>query len=136
MIRSRCIALLATGALFVGMLVTATAPPSFAVLKKTTPAPRYGATMAYDAAAGEVVLFGGQGVYDTHVGRQTWTWDGSTWTQRQPLHSPPARLDAGMVYDALDGQVVLFGGVGPASTRGDTWTWNGTDWTEQHPAHA
>jgi hypothetical protein len=133
MIRSRMIALLATGALVVGMLATMSAP-AFATPRRNAPSPRFFSTMAYDDADGQVVLFGGQSSV-SHVLRDTWTWDGSRWTHQHPLHSPPARIDAGMVYDGVERRVVLFGGFG-AKTFKDTWTWDGTDWTRQHPVHA
>ena len=38
----------------------------------------------------------------------TWTWDGTDWTLRTPVHSPPARDLLGMAYDAAHEQVVLF----------------------------
>ncbi len=90
--------------------------------------------MAYDAATGTAVLFGG-----TANGRRsladTWTWDGTTWTQQHPATSPPARTGAAMAYDAATGTVVLFGGYGSGSTYFDgTWTWDGTTWTKQAPA--
>lgn len=77
--------------------------------------------MAYDAATGKVVWFGGGG--KTKLGN-TWTWDGATWTNQAPATSPPARENASMAYDAATGNVVLFGGGDPAGSRsfGDTWT--------------
>jgi hypothetical protein len=80
--------------------------------------------MAYDAATGTGVLF-------DHG--QTWTWDGTTWTQQQPASSPSPREYAAMAYDAATKTVVLFGGTA-AGPLNDTWTWNGTTWTQQHPA--
>jgi hypothetical protein len=90
---------------------------------------------AYDKARQEVVLFGGYGPGpprpDFVVG-QTWTWNGTTWTQKHPDISPPDRGASGMAYDAATHQVVLFGGEGHGvSTLGDTWTWDGTTWTHQ-----
>jgi hypothetical protein len=84
--------------------------------------------MAYDAARGQVVLFGG-------CCGDTWTWDGTDWTQHFPAHSPTPRSGLGMAYDAARGQVVLFGGSGE-DVVGDTWTWDGTDWTQHFPAHS
>jgi hypothetical protein len=88
--------------------------------------------MAYDAATGNIVLFGG--FNRPSVGGElgaTWTWDGSTWTKQAPNTSPSPRSDASMAYDAATGNVVLFGG-GTASTNfGDTWTWDGSTWTKQ-----
>jgi hypothetical protein len=100
------------------------------------PPRRFLASMAYDAATGTVVLFGGLG--DGEVLGDTWTWNGTTWTQQHPAASPPSRQGATMVYDAATGTVVLFGGYGPQGPDpgylDDTWTWNGTTWTQQHPA--
>ncbi len=45
--------------------------------------------MTYDAARGQVVLFGGY--RSAHDFGDTWTWDGTDWTQLSPVHSPSAR---------------------------------------------
>jgi hypothetical protein len=77
--------------------------------------------MAYDAATGTVVLFGGFNLRDLGG---TWVWDGSTWTQQHPTTSPPARWLAPMTYDAATGTVVLFGGdPQTGNDLGDTWVW-------------
>jgi hypothetical protein len=89
--------------------------------------------MTYDAARGEVVVFGGFGIYPHHFG-DTWTWDGATWTKQHPAISPSARDDPGMAYDTLRGEVVLFGGRADSAVLNDTWTWDGVNWTKQHPA--
>ncbi len=93
--------------------------------------------MAYDAAASNVVLFGGQdsGVGPDNVLGDTWVWNGSTWTEEFPAVSPPARDGATMTYDAATGNVVLFGGLPGTSymcetCMNDTWAWNGSTWTE------
>jgi hypothetical protein len=92
--------------------------------------------MAYDAANGTMVLFGGGG--SRNYLADTWTWNGATWTEQHPAVSPPARAKAGMTYDAAARTIVLFGGDGGRGLGdhplNDTWTWNGTTWTEQHPA--
>ncbi len=79
-------------------------------------------SMAFDAARQQVVYFGGP------AGDQTWTWNGTTWTKRSPLHSPPARSGHAMAYDAARQRVILFGG-GNTVAFNDTWAWDGTDWT-------
>jgi subtilisin family serine protease len=88
--------------------------------------------MAYDAARGQTVLFGGRdplGYYD-----ETWVWDGSTWTKLNPATKPPARIRSAMVYDSAREVVVLFGGVagepGGWYYANDTWEWDGTDWSQ------
>jgi len=87
--------------------------------------------MAYDAARGQVVLFGGATRHFEYLG-DTWTWDGTDWTSQTPVHHPSPRFGAGMAYDAARGQVVLFGGF----RIGGTWTWDGTDWTKRGPIHS
>ena len=65
--------------------------------------------MAYDAATGNAVLFGGLDS-QSHLSDSTWTWNGSTWTKQAPATSPPALQAASMAYNAATGDVVLFGG--------------------------
>ena len=87
--------------------------------------------MAYDAATGTRVLFGGASINSSTLG-DTWTWDGSTWTQQARAVSPSPRWTASMAYDAATAAVVLFGGCcGASSTLHDTWTWDGSTWTKQ-----
>src|SRR5580698_2915361 len=77
--------------------------------------------MAYDPATGQLVLFGGEG--NSGVLADTWTWDGSTWTELSPATSPSARDLASMAYDPGTGQLVLFGGEDSNGALADTWTW-------------
>ncbi|TMD40340.1 MAG: hypothetical protein E6I88_09940 [Chloroflexi bacterium] len=94
---------------------TATIRPSASPITtaKTTALPigRWAAAAAYDETRHNLVLFGGlagQTLLD-----DTWTWNGSTWTQRQGLTiSPPARHGAAIAYDEVNRQVILFGGLG------------------------
>jgi hypothetical protein len=107
---------------------------SAAAAGPVTPSPRDLAGMTYDAAHSQVVLFGGAS--STAILNDTWTWNGSTWTQQTPAHSPSARTGVGMAYDAAHNQVVLFGGATSCCTlANDTWIWDGTDWTKRTPAH-
>jgi len=97
----------------------------------TSPGARELASMAYDAATQQVVLFGG---FDngSPLG-DTWTWNGRNWARQTPATSPPGRDGAPMAYDAADQQVVLFGGVGNDVRLNDTWTWNGATWAKRSP---
>jgi hypothetical protein len=82
-----------------------------------------------------VALFGGFGLPngDSNL---TFTWDGHNWTQQNPANSAPTRQFPAMAYDSAHGNVVLFGGVGPAAPLGDTWVWGISattgklDWTQ------
>lgn len=93
------------------------------------PPGRTWASLAYDAADGYTVLFGG---YNEHgyLG-DTWTFVGGVWTNVTPANSPPARDNGVMAYDPVDGYVVLYGG---HSSKGDvelrdTWTYRAGVWT-------
>lgn len=107
------------------------------------PPARFGASMAFDAARGVIVLYGGFATAGsaTHAGAappptplgDTWTWDGRSWTQQHPVHPPPPRGESAMAFDTPRGQIVLFGGKGATTIYSATWTWNGTDWNLQHP---
>jgi hypothetical protein len=116
-----------------------------------SPPGREAGSMVYDAATGQIVLFGGYDGYASNTTQpllnDTWTWDGTTWTQQHPTVSPPARFEASMAYDATTQTVVLFGGGGggtpPAGLApnmapplNDTWVWDGTTWTQQRSTHS
>src|SRR5438445_202414 len=78
-IRPRVTALLVAGA-FAAMLVYIPSGASSAGAP-SIPSPRSGMGMAYDAADHQVVLFGGLNYpADSDLG-DTWTWDGTQWTQ-------------------------------------------------------
>lgn len=90
------------------------------------PAPRQAATMTYDVARGEIVLFGGIGLSlfaDTHV------WTGGAWSERV-VTGPSARRGAAMAYDVVGRRAVLFGGSSMTTVFDDTWEWDGSAWTE------
>jgi len=90
------------------------------------------AVMAYDAARGVTVLFGGTTGFNGFLG-DTWEWDGNTWTEVAPTTSPPARSSAAMAFDAVRERIVLTLGIGlvnGARYLTDTWEYDGTTWTE------
>ncbi|MBV8527890.1 MAG: hypothetical protein JOZ75_06215, partial [Candidatus Dormibacteraeota bacterium] len=74
-----------------------------------TPPARAFAAAAYDEASHQVVMFGGEGADGASLG-DTWTWDGTAWTQQHPASSPPPRAFAAMTYDPRKHDVVLVGG--------------------------
>ncbi len=85
------------------------------------PSPRGRHAMAWDAARGRVVLFGGED--DSVRYADVWEWDGTDWQQRVPSRSPPARRTHAVAYDSWREQVVMFGGVSSAGFFGDTWVY-------------
>src|SRR3954453_23259931 len=66
---------LTTAAVVVGVLAALVPATTALATVSASPPPGTGPGMAYDAADGQVVLFGGST-------RATWTWDGSGWTRR------------------------------------------------------
>ena len=105
-----------------------------------SPGPRTSAAIAYDPTTQQVVLFGGMSLANiggTPFLGDTWTWNGSDWTQQHPANSPSTRMLASLAYDAASGQLVLFGGKhtpGMVPGLNDTWIWTGSNWVQQHPA--
>jgi len=81
-----------------------------------SPSPRYRAAIAYDAARGNVVLFGGWSgaacdvdVYTCPAMGDTWTWDGTAWTDRTPrgaVSPPPPATSGPQRFSNLDPIVV------------------------------
>lgn len=101
-----------------------------------SPPMRSGAGMAYDAANGNIVLFGGADDTTQTDLNDTWIFDGSNWTQIFPATVPQGRAFGvnGLNFDAATNNVIMYGGAGyQAGYLGDTWTWDGTNWTQQQP---
>ncbi len=95
----------------------------------TSPPPRNGASMVYDAATGTVVLFGGVSPTATVLG-DTWTWDGSTWTEQSSMPSPGGGY-TNAAYDAARQYVLVLATTGGKfQWRSETWIWTGTLWKE------
>jgi hypothetical protein len=105
------------------------------------PGPRVDQQLGYDPVRQQVVMFGGSTCNPTCVALgDTWTFNGSSWAQQAPAHSPSPRLlyrvaydpNAGALPGGSPGGVVLFGGLVSANgaSLNDTWAWNGTSWLE------
>ena len=104
---------------------------------------REAASMAFDPATGQLILFGG---FDgANSVNDTWNWDGTTkrGVNCFPQSTlPPARAFATMAFDPATGQLILFGGIGNSGFLDDTWNWDGKakTWTQlttvQSPALA
>jgi sugar lactone lactonase YvrE len=102
------------------------------------PPARFSANMVYDAALGEIVMFGGTSANNVTDLNDTWVWNGSTatWTQVNQT-GPSARDSFGMAYDSVNKEVVLFGGYTNTSYSSETWTFDGTNfWVRQSPANS
>ncbi|HEX2120882.1 MAG TPA: hypothetical protein VHL59_04500, partial [Thermoanaerobaculia bacterium] len=91
--------------------------------------------VVYDENLKKIVLFGG---YDNaNFRNDTWTWDGTTWTEIR-RDRPNQRSLMSMWYDPQLKKTVLYGGLGRRSineriTRySDMWSFDGTQWTKMN----
>jgi YVTN family beta-propeller protein len=102
-------------------------------LSTSGPSARAGAAADYDGDTATVVLFGGYGGCGTcsAVLDDTWTWDGSAWSELNPAAPPAGRYFAAHAFDPHTGQLLLFGGTSGSgfptcasrcTPRSDTWT--------------
>jgi hypothetical protein len=107
------------------------------------PPDRWGHGVAYDPASDLVVLFGGVSTEFENSGvsqlrGDTWIFDPgtSTWTEVEVGVAPSPRACAGLVYDAVAGSIVLWGGT-TTSSEGDRSVWRfdtaTLTWTEFPP---
>jgi PKD repeat protein len=100
--------------------------------------------MAYDAADGYVLLFGGVwcGATTCYYSNETWSYQNGVWTNLTAMAgTPPAgRFGMGLAYDSSDGYVVAFGGSTGGNCNGvphpcdDTWTYAGGHWSHIAPS--
>jgi len=91
-------------------------------------------SLAYDVARAETIFFGGvlDWLQTAQYVNDTWAWNGTTWSQRQPASAPPERADAAMAFDFSTGGLVMFGGHDDAFTMlDDVWDWDGVTWTQR-----
>jgi hypothetical protein len=92
-------------------------------------------TLAFDPATNAMVAVGFGNVISPKVGSvtQTWTWDGTVWTQLVTAHTPTAYVILGLGWDPISAKLLLFaeGDVTPVPLL--RWEWTGADWTESPP---
>ncbi len=100
------------------------------------PAPSARWFVALIATRSKILLHGGLAFGITGL-PDTWEFDGTSWTQRTPVHSPGNALGHALAYDAGRDRVVMFGGGSNLAARSNTtWEWDGVDWLQQSPAHS
>ncbi|MCI4345699.1 MAG: hypothetical protein L3K07_02950, partial [Thermoplasmata archaeon] len=87
-------------------------------------------TVAYDAADGYDLMFGGLDDTTNLPTNTTWKFANGSWSQMAPKNSPPALYQASMAYDPAIGAVVLFGGYNAYVSSSDTWIFKAGNWTQ------
>jgi len=95
------------------------------------PSARAGASLVWDAASDEFILFGG--ISARGFQGDTWAFNPANgqWSQLSPSASPNPRAMAA-VSSLSNGEVILFGGVSYSGFLGDTWVYSlsSNEWTE------
>lgn len=102
-----------------------------------SPSPRNDPAMTFVPGIG-VLLYGGSAVADSshpvrveggqiNLAVDTWMWDGDSWTELQPVHTPQLWKPT-MAYDRNRHQVLLYG-LDRSALDWQTWAWDGNDWT-------
>lgn len=96
----------------------------------TGPSARYFPAMAWDAADGYVLLFGGSSASGWLS--DTWTYVNGTWTNvtSELASHPPSLEEASMAFDPSTQSVVLFGGLNSKGVAWNfTWAYHDLVWT-------
>src|SRR5580765_8837544 len=110
----------ATAATTAGMAVAQWTP----IAPVTSPPARAAAAMTYDLFYNRLVLFGGVGGSNGMTQfNDTWTFDGTNWTQQSPANSPPAKFYTDIVFDSTRGVFVMYGGNATFASPGTNETW-------------
>ena len=92
------------------------------------PAGRASASMAPDFARGTLVLFGGFDLVASRTLGDTWTFDGTVWTEATPgFGSPSPRADMSVAWDPAGQRVLALGGT-ESGFLGGLYAWTGTAW--------
>jgi hypothetical protein len=100
---------------------------------KHAPPARRLAAMVYDENLKKTVLFGG--FDETNYRQDTWTWEGTDWTEVKK-NRPPNRSSMAMWYDPLAHKTIFYSGLGRGSideriTRySDMYSFDGNGWTK------
>jgi PKD repeat protein len=92
------------------------------------PPPAAAAGFAYDAAQGDLVLYGGSCGF-LCVDSETWELYGGEWFPVHPTSTPGPWLGGSLVYDEQLGTLVLFGGANATfAYQSSTWEFDGSTW--------
>jgi hypothetical protein len=99
----------------------------------TTPIPRGWGVTCLDSKRNNVVMTGGSA--RTIRTDNTWTWNGTNWTQQSPANQVQSMIGPAYAFDPALQAVVVFGGNGTQTgDTNQTWEWTGSDWAQLSPA--
>ena len=123
------------------------------IITEVSPGPRWEHAMAYDGKNHRTVLYGGRrSFFNPPDYADTWTWNGTAWSQLVTAHTPSTaplafagdgRFATAMAYDPTRGVTVLFGGssaknagvgvISPELCDNHVFELDATDWHEIIP---
>lgn len=124
------------------------AEPTWTNITPLTSPPTTSGAMAYDPPRGALILFGGYeefgnpAIVPENATNYTWEYANDTWTNISSSVgvAPSPEVGGSLVYDASDGYLVLWGGLGQRNCQNAygcnaTWILDSTGWREvQSPA--
>ena len=88
-----------------------------------------GHAIAFDSLRNRVISFGGNNNDIGQFLEQTWSFDGTVWTQLHTQDSPPgSELDQNLAYDSARDRVVKYAGFGQQYYQRETWEFDGVNW--------
>lgn len=91
-----------------------------------TPSARSLPLLAFDLAGPRTLMFGGS------ASNEFWSLAGGIWTQLTPAVLPGPRMRANLATDPLTGHILLYGGIGGATSSqfalDESWLWDGSNW--------
>ena len=132
-----------TNALFAAAAIAASTPsqncpaPSLQGWTATTglttiPSVRRSGAMCFDGNGNRLILYGGVSPTPSLILNETWAFNGTTWTQLQPLGGALGRWGHQMVRNTVMNRLVTFGGRSPTISgfANDSYQWNGTVWSD------
>jgi Kelch motif len=90
------------------------------------PFARSSAAVGVNASTRRAVLFGGLADINPV---NTWTYNGTTWTERFPQTQPLWVYAGSAAFDAKLNAIVLFGGGSGGIDQNTTWKWSNGNWT-------
>lgn len=103
---------------------------------QAAPLPRDHPGMAWDPVNHRILLYGGFELDNGLWLTDTWSWDGSTWTELHPAHHPPAGW--GNYMATADGKIIDYtiADYFTSAEHSETWEWTGDDWVQLQTAHS
>lgn len=84
--------------------------------------------LVFDSSRGRLVLHAGTDPLTQGTLRETWEFDGHTWTQVDA--AGPSSPAPAMAFDTVRGVTVLFGVIEGGISR-DAWDWDGAAWVKR-----